>query len=208
MVLARSRTRLAMAPPSMTARDSAEDNKTAELHIPLVIIRLRRRWPRADPEKVTTAAHDAILWYLANPNRYDSSSARLDVFLSHVSHRRLQDSYRRERRRVAHEVSLDSSQLALEAHERSSSEEYSQTERLAIRRRLAGLARTVLELRFLTAYLKTDDVQSCAAAIGVGDSPAAKAYAVHRLTMRLRQRAVRLRQGRDQVVSTHRSDSE
>ena len=164
--------------------------------VPLLVLRLRRRWPRTDGDAVVTAAHDAVLWYLAEPARYNGTSARLDVFLAHVAHRRLLDAYRDGRRQQEHDASVRSAQghFGIVGHQDPTSELGGQEDGVAIRLRLMSLVHTDVEARFLNACLTEASGRRIAAALGVEHLPASEqAHAVRRMTKRLHQRATRAR---------------
>jgi DNA-directed RNA polymerase specialized sigma24 family protein len=160
----------------------------------LVAVRLRRRWPRTDSDGVLSAAHDAVLWYLAEPTRYAVGGSRLDVFLAHVAHRRMQDASREDRRRLAHDACVRAAQqlAAKVGSPNPTSAPEQQGERVAARRRLMSTARTDIEEQFLAACLRDGAGRTVSVVLGTEQlSPSEQAEAVQKMTKRLHQRAVR-----------------
>lgn len=157
-----------------------------------VVRRLAGRWTNVAQEDVMSAAHDALLWYLRNPARYDPSGARLDVFLASVGHRVLSSRWKTERRRRRRELPLsEASESRCENRQRVGSA----TDVLHIedvRRRILAMARSHQEHEFLLQFLSGADTGALAETLGVGGrARSEQARRVHAMLQRLRQRARR-----------------
>lgn len=183
---------------SLLEADPSAETRIADTIVPLLIARLRRRWPLADHDAIDTAVHDAVLSYLAEPSRYDCRKARLDVFLGRVAHRRLQDARRQDRRRSVREVPLDLvTRTAVEGASHPVIEDKHPSDSTSARRRLMLLAKSQVERRFLTAYLAGESRQRCAKSMGLAHLEAdEQTSAVHRMIARLHQRALRSKRRR------------
>lgn len=96
---------------SVVRCDPAAADRFAEAVVPIVLARLSVRFPRVDPSARLQAVHDAVLWYLRRPDRYQVERARLDVFLGHVAECRLKDRLRHDARTHCREACVDQEML-------------------------------------------------------------------------------------------------
>jgi hypothetical protein len=115
-----------VTPAGLDALHSATlrpDPSTADLLVRILVptlrSRLSRRWPKADPQMILEAVHDTLLWYLDHPERYIATTAKLDVFLGHVAHRKMQDASRKRARVRKTEVSMGDAVLGVLADRRA-----------------------------------------------------------------------------------------
>jgi DNA-directed RNA polymerase specialized sigma24 family protein len=169
----------------------------ARLALPRIRASLRREWPDAPSAMIEEAVEDAILWYLANPTRYDPGRSGLHTFLHLVARRKMTHAVRSERRRLAHEVPMGLSlpeaapgyptptwrpgadrqdDRANSAHDLTS---------------ILALALSDAEREFVLARATGAPTSTLATIIGAGHSPDEQRQAVHRMMARLRQRAKR-----------------
>jgi DNA-directed RNA polymerase specialized sigma24 family protein len=173
----------------------------ARLALPRICASLRREWPDAASAMIEEAVEDAILWYLANPTRYDPERSGLQTFLHLVARRKMTHAVRSERRRLAHEVPIGLS-MPEAAPGYPPPTWRAGADRLddpaAPSRDLSSilaLATTEAERAFVLARATGAPTSTLATIIGAGYSPDEQRQAVHRVMARLRQRARRQPEG-------------
>ena len=177
--------------------DSLTADALARHVLPRLVASLRREWPGSSSAMIDEAVEDAILWYLANPTRYDPERSGLPTFLHLVARRNMTHARRRERRRLAHEVPIGLSMPnATPGYPtptwRASADDLDDPDTSSndLSKALA-LAMTDAERKFVLARAKGERTSTLATIIGAGDSPDEQRRAVHRVMARLRQRARR-----------------
>lgn len=89
----------------------AADRLAAAL-LPMIMQRLHHEFSDASAEYLLDAAHDALVGYLARPDRYSSDLSRLDVYVARCAGWRLRNLRRRERRAANYECLADETSLA------------------------------------------------------------------------------------------------
>lgn len=88
--------------------DPVASSDLAEAYLPMLIERLRRRWPwLRDETRLYDAAADVLLAYAQHPARYDPAKASLLAYLTLAAHRDLQNALERDGRRGQSTVSLE-----------------------------------------------------------------------------------------------------
>ena len=176
--------------------DRATADVLARLELPRICAGLRTEWQSVAAALIEEAAEDAVLWYLANPGRYDPARSALHTFLYLVARRKLTHALRGERRRLAHEVPSGLS-MNDAAHKQTPVRTYAVTPgpdrstRSHDLSNILALATTDAERAFVLAKATGANTPRLAAIVGAGQSPLEQRQAVHRVMARLRQRAKR-----------------
>jgi DNA-directed RNA polymerase specialized sigma24 family protein len=92
-------TRLDVLHDSVVGGKISAREEIARILLERVRFVLSRQMPHVDPAIVNNACEDAILKYLANPQVYQRSRARLDTFVRFVARRKVLDAVAKEARR-------------------------------------------------------------------------------------------------------------
>jgi DNA-directed RNA polymerase specialized sigma24 family protein len=175
--------------------DTLTADALARLVLPRIVASLRREWPGSSSAMIEDAVEDAILWYLANPTRYDPERSGLPTFLQLVARRNMTHARRRERRRLTHEVpmglTLPNATPAYSSWRASADDLDDQGAPSNDLSKVLALAMTDAEREFVLARAKGEKTNTLATIIGAGGSPDEQRRAVHRVMARLRQRARR-----------------
>jgi len=180
---------------SVVRCDPAAADRFAEAVVPIVLARLSVRFPRVDPSARLQAVHDAVLWYLRRPHRYQVERARLDVFLGHVAECRLKDRLRHDARTHCREACVDQEMLERICDLRMRMQCFQACPRLPdLRWRVRTLARSRTERVFIDAYLKGATETRLARILRFGSSSIeTNKEMIRRVIKRLHQRAIRTR---------------
>ena len=169
--------------------DAAEE--LAALVLPRVRRGLQAAAPREAPEAIDTAVDDAVMIYLRDPTKYDSSRASLLTWVDGIAHKCLKH-LQRERRRLARERpgGVDFSAYAIVAAPDGAADA---AEREIVQREsLRTAARTLGERALVEAKLEGAPMEAQVQACGLHVLPESKARTIiYRMWENLVRRAKR-----------------
>lgn len=176
------------------ADSHAAEDACAALH-PQVLRRVRRRVCGAELQDLITAADDALMIYLREPERFDPQRGSLVNWLVTIAERRLRNSRRQGRRRSRHEVpvGIDLTRLSTAATVLSEHVDWAEGSSREKTDAILAWARGAKERDFLRVRLAGASVPEQANVLGFGDDTLAEQRrAVSRVLERILKRARRI----------------
>jgi DNA-directed RNA polymerase specialized sigma24 family protein len=170
---------------------TALEQLVAELHGP-IRHRLRRSFPRTDPDDIADAATDAILTYIAQPHRFDEArEVPLGAFAYGIAVRILRDRLRSTMRRSAREQRYATH--SMHAHRRQADDAHGTHAVLVHQLRSAlALVCNAAELAAMAAWLNDAHTVVVADHLGAGGlEPKPRHHEVELFVKRITQRVRR-----------------